>query len=209
MASVAIIDYGIGNVQSVVSACLRVGGNAFIARDKDDLEKPDLTHIILPGVGAIGVAMENLQERGIVEALAQTVCVGGVPFLGICVGMQILCETGEEFGECKTLGWIPGRVRSLASEGEKVRLPHVGWNTVDVVGSDPLFAGVASEHFYFVHSYALECPDEYVVATTTYHRSFISAVRKANIVGTQFHPEKSSAAGERLLKNFLGLSTNA
>ncbi len=204
MTSIAVIDYGIGNVQSVVNACLRVEGDVSIVRDPDDLAKADVSHIILPGVGAIGEAMANLRQRGLEDALARRVLDEGVPFLGICVGMQILGEAGEEFGACETLGWMPGMVCSLAREGETVRLPHVGWNTVATAQDDILFSGIEDAHFYFVHSFALECPNDLVIANTTYHRPFVSAVRKGNIVGTQFHPEKSSVAGEALLKNFLG-----
>lgn len=203
MASIAVIDYGIGNVQSVVNACLRVESDVSVVRDPDEMARGSMSHIILPGVGAIGEAMSNLRQRGLDDALASRVLDEKVPFLGICVGMQILGETGEEFGSCDTLGWMPGMVCSLAREGESVRLPHVGWNTVETEPGDALFSGIEDAHFYFVHSFALECPDEFIIAKTTYHRPFVSAVRKDNIVGTQFHPEKSSTAGEALLKNFL------
>lgn len=206
MTSLVVIDCGIGNVHSVVNACLRVGAEAVVVRDGEELDAAKLTHIILPGVGSVGGVMASLRERGLESRLNRRVIDEEVAFLGLCVGMQILAEFGEEFGECKTLGWIPGRVRSLAHEGdtEVIRLPHVGWNTVEIKDGDPLFTGIGEEHFYFVHSYAMECPDDYVIARTTYHHPFVSAVRKGHIVGAQFHPEKSSRAGEILLKNFLG-----
>lgn len=203
MSFVVVIDCGIGNVQSVVNACQRVGGEVCIVQNGDELNRIEISHLILPGVGAIGEVMANLHQRGLIDSMARRVFDEKIPFLGICVGMQILGEAGEEFGGSQTLGWIPGVVRSLARENEIVRLPHVGWNTVEVKGEDPLFVGIRDAHFYFVHSFALECPDDFVIAYTTYHRPFVSAVRKGNIVGTQFHPEKSSGAGEILLKNFL------
>ncbi|MDA0241056.1 MAG: imidazole glycerol phosphate synthase subunit HisH [Proteobacteria bacterium] len=203
--SVSVIDYGIGNISSVVNALLRIGCSPKVAVDGEILRRDATNHIILPGVGAIGQAMHNIEERGIREALQERVIGDEVPYLGICVGMQILVESGEEFGDHKCLGWIPGRTCNLASIGESLRVPHVGWNTIEPKREDPLFNELPDTHFYFVHSYCVECPEQFVTAETEYGGSFIACIRKGNIAGVQFHPEKSAAAGDTLLKNFLGI----
>ena len=203
MAGLSIVEYGIGNIQSAVNACRRVGADPKMVRSGAELLARGSTRIMLPGVGAIGEAMANLRERRLDEALRRRVIDDGVPFLGICVGMQMLGEVCEEFGEHRGLGWIPGRVRRLAPVGSGLRLPHVGWNTIEVTGADPLLADLNGEHFYFQHSYALQCGEEYVLARTDYGEPFVSAVRKGHITGVQFHPEKSSTAGARLLAAFL------
>lgn len=203
MTAVSVVDYGIGNIQSVVNACRRVGVVPAVARTGDELaaQRPD--RIILPGVGAIGEALRLLRQRELDTALGEHVLDRCVPFLGICVGLQMLVETCEEFGAHEGLGWIPGAVRRLAPEGSGVRLPHVGWNTVSAEPDDPLFRGIEDEHFYFVHTCAAERVDDYVIGWTDYAGPFVSAVRRDHIAGVQFHPEKSSAAGEALLKCFL------
>lgn len=200
---VIVIDYGIGNVGSVVYACRRIGVEPSVVTTGKELLTQDCRYILLPGVGAIGQALVNLRERGLDEALHRRVIEEGVPFLGICVGMQVLGEVCEEFGTHQGFGWIPGVVRRLAPSGSSLRLPHVGWNLVTQTNPDPLLAPVDGQHFYFVHSYALQCPDEYVIARTEYGAKFCSAVRKGHIVGVQFHPEKSSAPGATLLSAFL------
>lgn len=204
MTEVAVIEYGIGNVQSVVNAVQRLGLNVSIARSGDDIRSRQATHIILPGVGAVGVALANVRSRGIEDVLHDMVIRKRTPFLGICVGMQMLAETCEEFGEHRGFGWLPGTVRRLAPIGSGLRLPHVGWNSVRMKGKDPLLADVDGSNFYFVHSYALQCPDEYVVGTTQYGGAFASVVRRDNLCAVQFHPEKSSSAGAALLRGFFG-----
>ena len=203
MTRVSVVEYGIGNITSVVNACGRAGGDPRVARSGDELLAQDPGHIVLPGVGALGAAMQFLRQRGLDAALERLVIERGVPFLGICVGMQMLVEVGEEFGEHACLGWVPGRVRRLGTNGRGLRLPHVGWNTVEVVADDPLLAESADTHFYFLHSYAVDCPKEYVLARTEYGRPFASALRKDNIAAVQFHPEKSSGAGAAFLSAFL------
>lgn len=203
MNDVTVIEYGIGNVQSVVNAVRRLGANVTIARSGEEILAQPSGHIILPGVGAVGEALANVRRRGIESALRQRVVEQGVPFLGICVGMQMLAQTCEEFGQHQGFGWIPGSVRRLAPEGSGLRLPHVGWNTVTMNGRDALLEAVDGSHFYFVHSYALDCPDEYVIGRTEYGHPFISAVRHKNIAAVQFHPEKSSMTGGALLRGFL------
>lgn len=204
MSGVSIVEYGIGNIASVANACRAVGGDPAVARTGGELLAQDPDHVVLPGVGALGTAMQYLRERELDAALNQLVVERGVPLLGICVGMQMLVEAGEEFGEHRCLGWIPGRVRRLSANGGDIRLPHVGWNTIERRVDDPLLSGLANSHFYFLHSYCVDCPEEYVLTLTNYGCAFISAVRKDNIAAVQFHPEKSSSAGAALLSAFLG-----
>jgi glutamine amidotransferase len=203
MLEVVVIEYGIGNVQSVVNAVRRLGHNVSIARSGEDILSRQADRIILPGVGAVGEALANIRAREIEDALEVLVIRKGMPFLGICVGMQVLAETCEEFGNHRGFGWIGGVVRRLAPIGSGLRLPHVGWNTVRMKAEDALLRDVNGSLFYFVHSYALQCPDEYVIGTTDYGGAFVSAIRHDNICAVQFHPEKSSRAGAALLRGFL------
>jgi glutamine amidotransferase len=200
-----IVEYGVGNIQSVANACREMVGDTVVASDGDSLRAAMPERIVLPGVGAIGTALENLRARGLVEVLEHLVRESGIPFLGICVGMQVLAESCEEFGAHRALGWIPGRVKRLAPEGSSVRLPHVGWNSVLATHPvDPLLCDIVGKDAYFVHSYAFECPRQFIAATTEYDGiSFPSAVRNGNIFGVQFHPEKSAAIGAALLSAFL------
>ena len=201
---VSIADYGIGNVQSVVNACDRAGAETLVARDGKELLAQQPGRIILPGVGAIGAALKNLRDRDFETALQRLVIEQGVAFLGICVGMQMLGEVCEEFGEHRGLGWLPGRVHRLETENSKLPLPHVGWNTLDIqCPDDPVIGPLDGNDVYFVHSYALDCPKEFVLATTDYGGHFVSAVRHGHILGVQFHPEKSSALGGALLDAFI------
>jgi len=204
---VSVVEYGIGNIQSVVNACRRLGANTEIARDGDELRAQVPERVILPGVGAVGEALANLRGRGLEGALTDIVREGRVPFLGICVGMHMLAERCEEFGMHQGMGWIPGTVTRLAPEGSGVRLPHVGWNTLDVSDtSDPLLGPLEGNDVYFVHSYAMRCPDEFVLARCDYHGRFVAAVRRGHIRAVQFHPEKSAGLGGKLLAAFLGSS---
>lgn len=200
--TVAVVEYGIGNIQSVANACRRAGSEVEIVGDGDSLLRCDPSHIVLPGVGAVGRALAALRERGLATALEDLVIAGGRPFLGICVGMQVLGEVCEEFGRFEGLGWIPGRVRRLAAEGSGLRVPHVGWNTIHATRPDPLLDALSDRHFYFLHSYALDCPDGNVLARAEYGDSFVCAVRRDNVAAVQFHPEKSSRTGADLLGAF-------
>jgi glutamine amidotransferase len=203
VSSVAVIEYGIGNLGSVVNGCRRAGVEPTVVCNGEELRRANCEKIILPGVGAIGAALKHVRERGLDTALEELVIQQRLPFLGICVGMQILAERCEEFGSFEGLGWIPGTVRRLAEKGSGLRLPHVGWNDVEPSGDDPLFGNVEDRHFYFVHSYAFECPDEFVIGRCTYGKKFVCAIRRDNISAVQFHPEKSSSSGLALLRAFI------
>jgi len=176
------------------------GERVAVSEDPDDLRRA--SHIILPGVGNFGRGMENLQERGFVDPLTEEVIGKRKLFLGICLGMQLLAEKGEEYGGHDGLGWIPGRVRRLDCHG--LKLPHIGWQDIEIVRETPLFShGAADQDYYFVHSFVFDCPDEFVAAYCTYGERFAAALQKDNLYATQFHPEKSREAGLTILRNFL------
>ena len=200
--NIAIIDYGVGNTYSVKEAIAQLDCNVSVTSDPEQLKKADA--LILPGVGAFEAAMENLQRRHLIEHLQEMVVDGGKPLLGICLGMQLLADFSEENGYHKGLGWINGKVVRLEPESS-IRVPHVGWNDVTVNKPEPLFERIKGEaNFYFDHSYHFIPSDEnYVAAKVNYGRSMVAAVKKDNIHGVQFHPEKSQITGLRLLKGFL------
>jgi glutamine amidotransferase len=196
---VAVVDYGAGNLVSIIHALERVGADAVVADGPAALA--GVAAVVVPGVGASGPAMRSLRRRGLDRALERTVA-NGASYLGVCLGLQLLFERSEEDGAAG-LGWLRGRVRLLA---EAPRLPHVGWNLVEPVTDHPLFPGRAREPFYFVHSYA-PAPElgAIVLAETTHGARFASAVASGPVVGVQFHPEKSGAAGLRFLERWLAL----
>lgn len=205
MKTVAIVDYGMSNVDSVRRAVEECGGRPIVTSSANDLERA--SYIILPGVGSFPKAMKNLKERGLVEPLTEQVMTKQIPFLGVCLGMQLLATQGFEVESADGLGFIPGEVRRLEPSDSASRIPHVGWNTVSIVRENPLFRGIEpGSDFYFVHSYHLLCADESdVVARTPYCGEFVSAVMRQNIFGTQFHPEKSQKKGFQVLRNFLSM----
>lgn len=198
--NVCILDYGSGNVRSVFNLITKFPVHVYISNKVSDLEKA--THFILPGVGSFGGAMERIKKHIPLEALKKEVFVNKKPFLGICVGMQVLANYGNEFGRHEGLGWINGSVEKLEVD---LPLPHMGWNNITIRNEIPLVAGLTDHSdFYFVHSYAFKTEDERLsVATTDYGKEFTSIIRSENIYGVQFHPEKSQQAGKLLLKNFL------
>lgn len=204
MSRVAIVDYGMGNLDSVARAVEECGGVSVVTDRAEELRSAD--RVILPGVGAFPDGMRNLRARGM-DAALQEQAERGMPILGICLGMQLLATEGWEGSHTAGLGLIPGSVKKLASNGAAIRIPHVGWNEVDLVRPSPLFDGVASgRDFYFVHSYALVCDRaDDVLARTTYGARFVSAVECRNVQGVQFHPEKSQKRGFQLLRNFLAM----
>ena len=204
MKSVAIVDYGMCNLDSVARAVQECGGAPLVTDDPKALATA--TSIILPGVGAFGVGMANLRERGLEAPLREQVLERRIPFLGICLGMQLMSLRGEEGGENAGLGWIEADTVLLEPQpGE--RIPHIGWNEVRPAVSTPLFQGIApGTDFYFVHSYKVRCRDRSLeLATSPYAGGVCAAVHKDNLYGVQFHPEKSQKAGFALLRNFLSL----
>jgi glutamine amidotransferase len=205
MKRVAVVDYGMGNLDSVARAIEECGGRPSVTDRAEDIE--NATHIVLPGVGAFGDGIRNVRERGLDGILREQAVVGGIPFLGICLGMQLLATRGYEGGMTQGLGWIDGEVRRLEPAGEDHRIPHIGWNEVALTRPAPLFTGIDAGHdFYFVHSYHLVCHDkEDVVAVTPYCGGFVSAIARGRIFGVQFHPEKSQRLGFQVLRNFLAL----
>ena len=203
MKKVAIIDYGMGNLDSVARAVEECGGTPLITGQAMELEGAN--YIILPGVGAFHMGMHNIRERGLDLVLVEQVIGKKIPFLGVCLGMQLLATTGWEVEETRGLGWIDGEVKRLEPEGQDVRIPHMGWNEVIFTRASPLFEGIPSgKDFYFVHSYHLSCGNgRDVIARTPYCGDFVSAVERDNIFGVQFHPEKSQRIGFQVIKNFL------
>lgn len=201
---VVVFDYGFGNVRSAERALARAGADVEITRDYDTAMNAD--GLLVPGVGAFAACMANVAARpGLVEAMTEAVTNKGVPFLGVCVGMQMLAERGLEFGETPGLGWIPGEVRRIEPAGHQFKVPHMGWNALAGVASHPLFEGIAAgDHMYFTHSFAFHPANPADVTASADHGGvFTAAVAHGNIAGVQFHPEKSQAAGLRLLSNFL------
>jgi glutamine amidotransferase len=210
---VAIVDCGSGNLRSVANAFERVARERDIAARFDVTAKPDIVtaadRIVLPGVGAFRDCRSGLLAvEGLWQALEEEVLSRGKPFLGICVGMQLLASKGLEFGETAGLGWIEGLVRRIAPQGRAFKIPHMGWNSLALLKPHPLFAGLslgeAGPHAYFVHSFefvADEAGD--VLATTDYGGAITAAVARDNIAGAQFHPEKSQRLGLQVLGNFL------
>lgn len=210
--TVAIIDYGSGNLRSVAKAFARaaedagLAGGQIVTADPDQVARAD--RIVLPGVGAFGDCRRSLDAiDGMIEALDQAVIRKGRPFFGICVGMQLMARRGLEHGAHDGFGWIAGEV-GLLTPGDRLRVPHMGWNEIhltDVGTIHPLFAEVSDQaHAYFVHSYAMrDVPETEVLATTDYGGPVVAAVGRDNMVGTQFHPEKSQAFGLGLIANFL------
>jgi imidazole glycerol-phosphate synthase subunit HisH len=197
-----IVDYGVGNLRSVQKALERVGAEAVVSGDPGSLDAA--RGVILPGVGAFGDGMAQLRARGLVEPVLRQVEVGK-PLLGICLGMQLLFEESEEMGRHTGLGLLPGRVVRFA-EGD-LKVPHIGWNQLQV-RQDPLLAGFANGSYaYFVHSYYVAPAEaEDVLATTEYGLQFAAVVGRDQVWGAQFHPEKSQEVGLRLLQNFAGLA---
>ena len=210
---VAIVDYGSGNLRSAAKAFERAAAEKGIAADirvvADASSVASADRIVLPGVGAFADCMRGLEALpGMVAAMDRAVRGQGRPFLGICVGMQLLASRGFEHGAHEGLGWIPGEVAALKPSDPNLKIPHMGWNALERRREHPLLAGIApGAHAYFVHSYAMTCRDlADVVATADYGGPVAALVARGNLAGTQFHPEKSQASGLRLIANFLAWS---
>ena len=208
MQTVALIDYGSGNLHSAEKALQAVARSGayqvLVTADPEIVAKAD--RVVLPGVGAFAACMAALKARdGLAEAMTEAVKRRGAPFLGVCVGMQLLAERGWEFGQHEGLGWIPGDVRRLEPSDAHAKVPHMGWNTIEPAMPHPLTEGMAADtHMYFTHSFAFYPSDPQTIAATTDHAGrFASAVAKDNVAGVQFHPEKSQTAGLALIGRFL------
>lgn len=198
---VGIINYGMGNVKSVLNAVKILGFNGMLINEPSEIDR--CGKIILPGVGAFQEGMRKLNGAGWTVEIQRAVREKGMPLLGICLGMQLLAETGTEHGISTGLGLIAGRVEKL--ETEEFPLPHIGWNTVRFSLNNRLYLGLGKEQdYYFVHSYVLVPADQSIVSgVCNYQKDFVASVEQDNIFGTQYHPEKSQKAGLAVLKNFL------
>lgn len=200
MSSICIIDYQMGNLRSVQKGFERVGHSAVISNDAEVIRSAD--KIVLPGVGAFGDAMRELKARNLVDPICDSVD-SGKPFLGICLGLQLLFDVGYENGENKGLGILPGKVVRFEVP-EEYKVPHMGWNELNIKQPAPLLEGVEDKsQLYFVHSYYVVPDDESVIAATAdYPEPFCAMVWRDNLMATQFHPEKSQSIGLKLLENF-------
>jgi glutamine amidotransferase len=203
-----ILDLGINNIQSLQHKVSRLGVNTEVGESEKDLHRADF--ILLPGLGHFGEAMTRLHERNLVKTLEELVLRINVPILGICLGMQLFSDTSEE-GNAPGLGWISGKTVQFKSPSRRISIPHIGWTTLKQMDqiSSPLYDGVDSKkHFYFVHSYHVECDDRNDILTTSIYQGieFVSSIRRKNIFGTQFHPEKSHRDGMNVFWNFLTCS---
>lgn len=198
---IAIIDYDAGNIKSVEKAVNALGYDAVVTRDKDVISGAD--HVILPGVGAFGDAMEKLHHYGLVDSIRKVV-ENKVPLLGICLGLQLMFESSEEAPGVEGLGLLKGRI-ILIPHGEDLKIPHIGWNSLQYPNQGRLFAGIPENSYvYFVHSYYLQAQEADIVKATTQYGTLIHAsVEKDNVFACQFHPEKSSDVGMKILENFL------
>jgi len=206
--TISILDYQMGNIQSVVRKLQRLGASVQVISRPEEVIAAE--KLILPGVGHFGKAMAYLHETGLIEALNKAVLENKVPVLGICLGMQLMCAYSEEgsFGNAQLpgLGWFHARVTRLKpADTLRYKVPHTGWNAVHVVGNQPLFNDIdQGAEFYFVHAYHVQsAPEELVMTTTHYETPFVSGLCKDHIMGVQFHPEKSHAVGDQLIKNFI------
>lgn len=209
----SIIDYGMGNLRSVQKAFEKTGCDAEIVNTAQSVD--DASALVLPGVGAFRKCFENLDRRGLISSITASIR-SGKPFLGICLGLQILFSDSEEFGTCPGLDVIKGRVvrfpaEQRAADGMLLKIPHMGWNVLNVKKQAPHLCGIeAGAYFYFVHSYYVAPDDPAVIATTTgYGTEFVSSIWQDNVFACQFHPEKSQAAGLHLLKNFTAFAARA
>ena len=206
---ITIIDYGMGNLKSVQKAFTALDLETEITNNPESILKAD--KIVLPGVGAFRDAIHTLNETGMSEAIHEVV-KKGTPFLGICLGMQLVFEKSYEYGEYKGLGLIPGEIVRFKPEdmtlpnGDMLKVPHMGWNTLEIVKTDPLFKGIEDQSsVYFVHSYYLETQADVVSCYTDYGTRIAVAAQKDHVFATQFHPEKSGPVGLKILENFGGI----
>ena len=202
---ITIIDYGMGNIRSLQNALNYLGYDSKVTSSPEEIKTSNI--LILPGVGSFGQAMKNINNYGLKDVITEVAIKKGIPFLGICLGMQLLADCGEEDGINSGLGLIPGKV--LKFKSNKIRLPHIGFNSLKYRDkSSNIFRNIQNNSdFYFVHSFYYECQNESnIIGTTEYGDEFVSAINKDNIYGFQFHPEKSQSNGLLLLNNFIKAS---
>ena len=202
---VSVIDYDAGNIRSVEKALLALGEEVLVTRDKEAILSAE--RIILPGVGAFGDAMGRLHNYGLVDVIRQA-AAENIPFLGICLGLQLLFERSEESGRVQGLGILKGEILRIPDHAD-VKVPHIGWNSIALTNSGRLFKGVPEHSYvYFVHSYFLRAAEEEIVtASTVYGTQIHASVENGNVFACQFHPEKSSDTGIQILKNFVEIQT--
>ncbi|MCB0344516.1 MAG: imidazole glycerol phosphate synthase subunit HisH [Bdellovibrionales bacterium] len=197
---IGVVDYGLGNIQSVCNALERLGCRFSASGDDKVLSKASA--YILPGVGAFGEGIDNLNRSGLRTMLNEHVIEKRKPILGICLGMQLFADASEEMGDYEGLGWIPGRIKMLPSS-DGVQVPHVGWNNLSLRIGDPIFSRIGDgAHVFFDHSYSFVCDQEYVSAVCSHGIEIVAGVQRDNIFGVQFHPEKSQNDGLRILRGF-------
>lgn len=201
---IVIIDYGMGNIRSIMNKIHRAGHESIVSNEYDKIKSAD--KLILPGVGHFLNGMKRLKERNIIEILNKKVLEDKTPILGICLGMQLFTRYSEE-GSSNGLGWIDAETVKFNLNDIRHKVPHTGWNSVETKKASPLFFDIPdNRHYYFVHSYHVNCSViEDVLTTSHYGYEFVSSVQKENIFGTQFHPEKSHEWGQKMLNNFLNL----
>ncbi len=204
---IVIIDYGIGNLHSVAKAVENLGAEVKVSSNINDIENAD--KIILPGVGAFSEGIKNLKGKNLIPILEEQVLIKKKPFLGICLGMQLIAEESSEGGINPGLAWLPFKVKKFESQGNQLKVPHVGWEEINCDETTILLKNVKkSPSVYFVHSFYLAIEDrnrKYVIATCNYGTEFAAAINHKNIFATQFHPEKSQTEGLKILENFINL----
>jgi len=207
---IAIVDYGMGNLQSVANALEALGADFAVTQRATDLRGAD--GIILPGVGSFGEGMENLRKLKLVDVLRRAVIEQKKPYFGICLGLQFLAERGYEEGEHEGFGWVRGEVRLIEPRDPAAKVPHMGWNEIDIRRESHIFRGLQKNPvFYFVHSYSFvpDSTEEEVVTAVVHHgMEIVASIQKRNIFATQFHPEKSQSAGLLVLRNFIDFCKN-
>lgn len=203
MKKICIIDYGLGNLASIYNAVKNINHKVVVSKNENDIFNS--SHLILPGVGSFKRGMDGLKNNNLIDILTNQVLDKKKPFLGICLGMQLLLSRGMEDGNHKGLDWIDGKVSKLKSDSKNIKIPHMGWNEVNCLKKNNLFKGIADKSsFYFVHSYQVLPKDISIVSSTCSHGiNFIASIEKENIFSTQFHPEKSHDVGNKILKNFI------
>jgi glutamine amidotransferase len=199
---ITIVNYKMGNIRSIVNALEYLGIPSCVTSSPQEILQSK--KLILPGVGSYSVAMQNLQSMDLIGPLNKVVLINKQPILGICLGMQLLAESGTEDGQVQGLGWIPGHVRRFKFDNQSYRIPHTGFNSVQFGAEKSALYKSLGDYadFYFVHSYHMECDDKYVSGWVDYHGRFVSSVERENVYGAQFHPEKSQSNGLMVLRNF-------